>query len=442
MKILAHKNTTSDNRTDHVITSMEKPRRFGLTLLVLVFGVFGVWATLAPLDGAAYGPGTVTVRSYKKIVQHLEGGIVAEIMARDGDLVEEGEPLLVLDDTQSKASLQIATSQLIALRTKEARLIAERNYLDTVTYPDSLQRSDSRVRQEIAAQNEIFEARKASNQGRREILEQRVTQLRNQIAGMQALRESKELLAASYKEELRDTQSLLDQGFSEKTRLRDVERNFASFSGQAAELTANIAATEVQMGEAQLQILQLDSEFLNEVVAELSEVQTSIQDIDERVTAIQDVVDRTTVVSPDSGYVNGMRVHTIGGVIAPGFPIAEIVPESDELIIEASINPNDIDRVSEGQEARIRFSAFGSSAPTIFGTVITLSADSVLDENTGMSYYRALVQVNKESTEGLGELALLPGMPAEVFINTGSRTMLQYLFKPFSNAISRSFNED
>lgn len=442
MKITAAKPGNDSGDTLSVVTNMEGPKRVGLILFFLVFGVFGVWAGFAPLDGAAYAPGSVTVKSYKKVVQHLEGGIVADILARDGDLVRVGEPLLVLDDTQSTSQLEIMNSQYIALKAREARLIAERDGLDTVVYPAELNQADSRVQEEIAAQNEIFRARKNAIEGRIEILEQRIGQLENQVVGMEALRESKQLLAQSYSEELADTRTLLEQGFSEKTRLREAERNFAAFSGEAAELTANIAATEVQIGESRLQILQQRSDFQHDVVNELSEVQTNLKDARERITALQDVVSRTTVLAPDTGIVNGMQVHTIGGVIGPGSPIAEIVPESDELIIEASVSPIDIDRVSEGQEARIRFSTFGSSAPTIFGSVLSLSADSMVNEATGASYYLARVEVDPEGMDELGDLALLPGMPAEVFINTGSRTFLQYLFKPLSNAVARSFNED
>ena len=185
MKIEAQKPAGQTNMDTAIITSMDGPKRIGLTLLFLVFGVFGLWSVIAPLDGAAFAPGTVTVKSYKKVVQHLEGGIVAEILARDGDLVRAGQPLLVLDDTQSTASLEIANSQYIALRAKEARLIAERDGLDRVAYPSSFANSDPRVQQEIAAQNEIFAARKAANEGRIEILEQRINQLENQVVGME-----------------------------------------------------------------------------------------------------------------------------------------------------------------------------------------------------------------------------------------------------------------
>jgi epimerase transport system membrane fusion protein len=423
-------------------TSMSGPKNMGLLIFFLVFGVFGLWAALAPLDSAAFGLGSVTVKSYKKIVQHLEGGIILGVNVRNGDSVRAGEPLLTLDNTQSLAQLAIVNSQFIALKTKEARLIAERDELNTVAYPESLAITDTLVTEEIDAQNEIFLARKASNEGSIEVLEQRIGQLENRNIGLQALKDTKTLLASSFAEELEDTRALLSQGFADKIRLRELERSYATFTGEAAELSSNIASTEIQVGETRLQILQQDKEFRNEVVTELSDTQSQLKDIRERITALEDIVARTIVRAPEAGLVNGMQYHSTGSVIRPGDPIAEIVPQSDELVIEASMSPNDIDRIKEGQEATIRFSSFGSSVPTTYGRVLNLSADSMMDQNTGASFYLARLEVTQEGLENLGDLVLLPGMPAEVFINTGSRTLLQYLFKPFTNAVARSLNED
>ena len=423
--------------------SLRSQKRVGLSLLILVFGGFGGWATLAPIEGAAVAPGTVTVRSYSKFIQHLEGGIIDEITVEDGAEVEQGEPILVLDSTQPKAQLDIANSQLIAMRALEMRLIAERDGLDTVNFPASFDESGESAPEEKSAQEEIFNARKATREGRVDVLKQRIEQLQTQIVGVNALKLSKEKLAESFSEELVDVEELLKDGFSEKTRLRELERNIANLEGEAGDLSANIAGTEMRIGETRLEILQIQTEFLNEVVTELSQVQTNINDVTERIVALSDIVARTTIRAPESGIVNGLQIHTIGGVITPGMPILEIVPQKDDLIIEAQVSLNDIDRVAINQNATIRFSSFGSATvPTIYGKLINLSANRIVDEITGLPYYLARVEVTPEGIDELGDLILLPGMPAEVFISTGSRTMLEYLFKPFSNAMARSFRED
>lgn len=425
------------------LSDIEFPKRFGLILFAFVFGVFGLWSVLAPIEGAAHAPGTVVVKSYKQIVQHLEGGIVREIKVRDGDVVNAGDPLLVLDDTQSLAKLEIANAQFAADKTLEARLIAERDNLDAVSYPANLSSSEFDASAEINAQNQIFESRRIALQGGIEVLQQRIEQLQSSLVGLHALKESKEELASSYNEELEDVRALLEDGFSDRTRLRELQRNASSFSGQAAELTASIASTEIQIGETRLQILQQEKEFRNDVIGQLAEAQTRLKDTTERINALQDVVSRTVVRAPVDGVVNGMQAHTEGGVVTAASEIAQIVPQSEELIIEAQLSPLDIDRVSEGQEAIIRFSTFSQNVvPTIFGSVISISADSFIDEYTGIPYYTARIEVNPESMEELGDLALIPGMPAEAFISSGSRTLLQYLFKPLSNSIARSLIED
>jgi len=208
-------------------------------------------------------------------------------------------------------------------------------------------------------------------------------------------------------------------------------------------LLANISSTEVQIGETQLQIIQQEIEFQNNVVTELSGVQTNVGAVVERVTALEDIVSRTVVRAPDSGLVNGLQVHTIGGVITPGMRIADIVPQEEELIIEAQVIPVDIDRVEVGQRATIRFSSFAlGTVPTLYGEVINISADSMVNESTRSSYYLARVEVSPDSLASLGDLTLMPGMPAEVFIATGERTLLEYLMKPLSNAMARGLRED
>ena len=435
--------TTKQKSTGKFNTDLMLQSRAGVVIFILLFGFGGIWAATAPINGAAIAPGVVIVRSYSKTVQHLEGGIINDIFVENGARVEQGQPILEIDNTQPLAQLEIANSRFAALRALETRLISERDGLTSLTYTSDLLTRGIRAQEEANAQIEIFRARQSSKQGAIEVLNQRVDQLESQKQGLLGLQTSKALLSRSYTEELEDVRELLRQGFSDKNRLRELERNVAQLDGEVAELVANIASTDVQVGESKLQILQLEKDFHNEVVTQLAEVQTQLNDIFEQITALEDVVSRTTVRAPASGFVNGLQVHTIGGVIDPSMRIVDIVPDTEDLVIEAQVSPIDIDRVSIGQDATIRFSTFGSgTVPTVFGEVINLSAESLTNEATGFPYYLARVEVTEESLKELGNMTLLPGMPAEVFIATGSRTLLQYLFKPFSNAMARGLRED
>ena len=423
--------------------SLERPVRIGLTVAILVFGIFGLWSALAPIDSAAWAPGVVVVKSHTKVVQHLEGGIIADILAENGDRVSAGDPLLVLDDTQSLAQLGIATTQYVALKAMEARLVAERDGQSEIRFPRVLDPADAHVVDEMATQRSVFSTRLTTQAGSLEVLRQRIEQLQARLEGLMALKESKQALAASYAEEVADMKTLFDQGYADKTRLRELERNHALISGEAADLLATISSTDIEIGEARLQLLQQQNEYHRDVVAELGEARTRLRDVSERVRALEDIVDRTVVRSPETGIIDNMELHTVGAVIEPGAPIADIVPDADELIIEAKVSPVDIDRVSEGLPATIRFSTFSMGAvPTVHGRLLSVSADSVVEPQTGAAFYRARVEVSAESLKDLGDLSLVPGMPAEVFIATGSRTFLQYLFKPLSNAVARSFRED
>lgn len=427
---------------DAIDTEIDAPRRAGMIIVLLVFGVFGVWAAFAPLNGASHAAGTVTVGSYKKVVQHFEGGIVSEILVRNGDVVAAGDPLLVLDSTQSLAQLEIVNSQFVALSALEARLTAERDNLDEVKYPASLFETNANASAEIEVQNQIFTARKNALQGGTAVLEQRIEQLKSRLDGMAAMKSSKDELASSYGDELEDVRTLLKEGFADKIRLRELERAYATMRGEAAEMTADISSTQMQIGETRLQILQQTNEFQAEVANHLGETQSKLKDVSERVIALNDIVERTIIRAPVDGIINGMRVHTVGAVIGQGVALLDVVPQSEELVVEAKVSVIDIDRVHEGQDATIRFSSFGNRTPTIYGTVQSVSADALIDEATRAPYYLARVTVQPESLESLGNLALIPGMPAEVFITSGSRTFLQYVMKPFSNALARSLIED
>lgn len=438
--------TTNNEQTVKPVNTDDTPiRMIGFTILFLVFGCFGSWAALAPLESAALAPGVVTVKNYRKTVQHLEGGIVKDIRVRDGAEVKAGDLLLVLDDTQARAELEILRGQRFAAVAAEARLKAERDDKNSVVFPDLMKADDPRARDAVTSEKQQFAAREQAKDGEIEVLEQRISQLDSQVNGLQALIASKQELLRSFEEEINDNEALLSEGYVDKQRLRDVQRQKTSLKGEVAEHNASIAGINVQAGETRLQILQLKKDFRAQVVEQLSEVQTRVFDLEERVNAIQDRVSRSEIYAPADGMVLGMSVHTVGGVISPGTPILDIVPESDDLIIEAELSPNDIDRVAAGMSADIRFSAFKSATtPVIEGEIVNISADRLVNEQTGMPYYLARVEVTQVGVGKLatGELKLLPGMPAEVLVNTGARTLLEYLVAPATNAFARSMIED
>jgi epimerase transport system membrane fusion protein len=425
-------------------TNDRSVRLIGAVIVFVTFGIFGTWAFLAPLDSSALAPGVVVVKSYKKTVQHLDGGIVAKILAKDGDLVKEGDPLLILDDTQIKAQLEIARGQYITLAAQVARLKAERNLLKQVEYPEILNNpSDPRTIEAKRAEDNVFHSRINAHDGEIAVLNQRISQISSKIKGLQGQVDSKKQLVNSYAEEMRDLQELLAEGFADKQRLRDIERNHALQSGEIAQLNAEIATNQMLISETRLQILQIQKQFQEEVAGKLSEAQAQLNDVSERVTASQDKLDRVVIKSPASGMVLGLSVHTENGVINPGHAILDIVPQDAELIIEAQVSPMDIDRVAVGLQAEVRFSAFKQSqTPKMNGNVIHLSADRLVDEKTNEPYYQARIELTPESRKDLGKLQLLPGMPAEVLIKTGERTLFEYLAQPATNAFARALIED
>lgn len=425
--------------------SDKKPKLIGLLILFVTFGMFGTWAAIAPLDSAALAPGVVTVKTYRKTIQHLEGGIVEQINVRDGDQVEAGQVLLVLDDTQARAELGIVRGQMIAAQALESRLKAERDQQEKIDFPASFDEEDQRVEEAVLSERQVFQARMNSHLGEVEVLEQRMTQIDEQIRGLEAIIRSKKELMASFNAEIKDLSELLSDGFVDKQRLRDLERQVSNLEGDMADHRSSIAQAKMKQGETRLSILQLKKDFHTEVVNQLSEVQSTLFDLRERERALMDRVERTEVRAPEAGMVLGMAVHTVGGVVQSGAPILDIVPAASDLVIEAQVSPIDIDRVSAGKLADIRFSAFKSATtPVIEGQVEHISADRLTNEETGMPYYLARVELTEEGRSNLEEanLVLVPGMPSEVLINTGERTLLEYLVQPATNAFARSLIED
>lgn len=424
-------------------TSDTKARRQGFGIIFVVFGIFGGWAALAPLDSAANAPGVVTVQSYRKTVQHLEGGIVKELLVRDGDTVRKGDPLIILDDSQVRAEYEINRSQLVAAMAAEARLRAEREGKSVIDFGEAIEPDTKRGQEAQISETQIFNARRNSRLGEISVLQERIGQLNEQIKGLNAMIGTKNNLGKSYTNEIEELRDLLSQGFVDKQRLLEQERKLDMLKSEISDHNSTITKTRLQINETQLQIVQLTKDFNSDVAKQLADVQTQVYDLQERTAAYKDRLSRIVIRAPDDGMVIGMTVHTVGGIIRAATPLLDIVPSISDLIVEVHVLPVDIDRIGVGKTARIRFSAFNSATtPEIEGVVTQVSADRLTDERTGAPYYLAKLRVTEEGEKKLGDRKLVPGMPADALINTGERTMLQYILQPARNAISESMIEE
>lgn len=420
-----------------------KVRRLGLAIVALTFGLFGTWAAFAPLDGAVYAPGVVTVQAYRKTVQHPEGGIVKEVLVHDGDIVKRDAPLIVLDNAQLRFEYEMTRSQLIAAEAMEARLKAERDARTAIDFDGVGDLASSRGEEARQSETQVFNARQGSRQGQISVLRERIGQLNQQIDGLQSMIGAKGQLANSYSGEIGELSDLLKQGYVDKQRLLEQQRKLEMIRAEVADHRSTINRTRLQINETQLQILQIDKDFSAEVAKQLAEVQTRIYDLQEKRSSLEDRLGRIVIRAPDAGMVIGMTVHTVGGVVRPATPLLDIVPSVSELVIEAQVPPVDIDRVAIGKRADIRFGAFNSATtPVIEGEVINVSADRLISEKSGAAYYLTRVRVTEKGARVLGERKLLPGMPADVLIITGQRTLLQYLMQPARNALSQSMIEE
>jgi len=416
----------------------------GMLTILIAFGGFGTWAALASLDSAAIASGVVVVESDRKSVQHLEGGLVKEIRVRDGDRVEKDDVLVRLEDTHAKALHDIVRGELDAALAEESRLIAERDDRDSIVFPaELLARSKmAKVVKSLQGQRHLFTARRNALHGQVSILEKSIAQFQEEIEGLKAEQVAREQQLKILGDELKGLRKLLAQGNVPRNEVLAYERKLAELGGEKGRFKSNVARAEQGIGEARLRIAQLLKSAREEVVAELRQVQERVFGLEERLISAREVLGRTEIRAPTSGIVMGLRFHTTGGVIAPGHEILQVVPVGDRLVIEAHIDPIDIDDVAVGQQATVRLTAFKLRAtPIIVGTLINLSADRLVDEHSGTPYYLARIEVSKEQLASIGNLQLQPGMPVEALIKTGSRTALGYMLSPFSDSINLAFRE-
>ncbi|MCE8034194.1 MAG: HlyD family type I secretion periplasmic adaptor subunit [Halomonas sp.] len=419
--------------------------RFGLLILLLGLGGFAGWAFTAELSVSVVAPGHVAAESFRRTVQHLEGGIVREILVADGDRVMANQPLVVIDDTQARSQLQIARTQYLVHRAAELRLIAEQSGSDTLVMPSELTESDlPRVQEVLALQQALFVARRQSQHGTLEALDEQMVQLRRQIEGLEETVRLGERHLASLRAEENDLRGLFAKGLVNNLRLREVERDLLQLEGEIAGRRAEIGRLGSQLSENRmLREIRLQ-EFHKDVGEQLRDVQARVAEAEERVTSLSDQVLRTVIKAPVSGTVVDRRVHSVGDVVRPGDSLLDLVPLGDGFLIEARVAGRDVDHLYPGQPAEIRFTAFNQRRThTSPAEVVYVSADSQFDEATGARFYRVRLRVSNEGQETMnGHMQLLAGMPAEVMIRTGERTFASYLLKPLADMFARAVREE
>jgi len=424
--------------------SLENEFRTGLRMLVAGVAIFGGWGALIPLASAIVTPGVLVAESNIKKVQHSTGGVVAQILARDGTHVREGDTLVRLDETQTRTNRQMVMAQLNQVRVRIARLVAERDGAKEPSFPIELatMTGDKDIEQLLSSERSQFNARATSRKNQKELLRSHITQLEGEISGLDAQIKAKATQIELIVGELKGVQGLFEKHLVPIGRLTNLQREAARLGGEQAQMSSAITEAQSKINEAKLQIDQIDQSFRSEVLKELRESQDKEVELAERGVVAKDQLDRVDIRAPTSGVVHQLSIHTVGGVISPAEVIMEIVPDSDELQIEARLPPNEIDHVRSGQKSMVRFSAFNQrTTPQLEGVVSYVSADLARDKQTNAAYYTVRVTLPGDQRRRLGELQLVSGMPAEVFLQTGSRTMMSYLLKPISDQLERSFNE-
>ena len=425
--------------------SLGGPIYAGFVVIALFFGGLGGWAALAPLESAAIAPGVVMVDTSRKTIQHLEGGIIAEILVRDGELVEQDQVLVLMDETRADASLNLLEGRYRASVAQQARLVAERDGTGEIIFPDRLlaQTGDPKTTRAIEGQRRIFAERQKALQGQTDILHQRIAQFQEEILGLRGQIESEEEQRRLIAVELEDMNKLLAKKLVPKARVLALERRAAEIKGEISLNIASIARAKQSIGEAELRIRELRTAVRNEAAADLRDVENEIFELEERLRAAQDVAERTEVRAPERGIVVDLRVHTPGGVVGPGERLMDILPVGDDLVVVAKVSPDDIDVVHVGLAAQVRMTAFAARAfIPVEGEVTRVSADQLLDEVTGLAYFEVRIVLDEVSLlSALQGAPLYPGMQAEVMIITGERTTLDYLLQPITQSIERAFRE-
>lgn len=424
--------------------SMKRYQWAGCLAILLVLGSLGAWASLTSISGAVIASGTVVVESNTKRIQHLEGGIVAEILVQEGDTVAAGDHLLRLDRTDAQSELSILDSAHLELLAKIARLRAERDFSKDIDFDEELlsRQIEPEVGALMSGQQRLLQTQNAAIQGRLDQLDERIEQYEDEIKGQVAQQAAKDAQTAYITEELSDLQFLISSGLVPKSRVLALQREQARLGGESGQLSSEMAQISGRISETRLQAIQITDDFRARALDELRDAEARLSEYRERRNAVLARLRRTDIIAPRSGLVHELLVTTIGAVIAPGETVMHLVPEGDPLVVEARVRPQDIDQIVHGQNALLQFpNANTKLTPQINGEVIRISADLSQPGGDVAPFYTIRLRLPEAEESKLGPLVLRPGMPVEAFLQTAERSPLSYLLRPFSDQLRHAFRE-
>jgi membrane fusion protein, type I secretion system len=415
-------------------------------LLVIGFVLgFGIWSAFAPLESAAIASGVVESESSRKTIQHLEGGIVRQILVSDGDTVRTGQTLIALDDTKIRAEVQSLQGQLWDATAREARLQAEQQGHEQLLFsarPETARKESASAAAVLKAQQGIFEARRQVFQSQVAVIGEKRLQVEKEIVGLKAQETAVAQRTGIAREELDMVATLVNKGLERRPRLLNLEREVADLQGRRGEIAAHISRAEQVINESQATLLKLESDRQHEIAQSLREAQNQLFQLRERLRAAEDQLSRTEVKAPEDGVVTELRIHTPGGVIGAGAPLMDLVPRQDRLIVTARVKPEDIDVVHPGLNADVHLLPYNQRrAPRLNGTVTHVSADRLVDKRTEQPYYATKIRV-QDTRMAANDIRIIPGMPAQVFITTGRGTVALYALRPLLDSFHNAFSED
>jgi membrane fusion protein, type I secretion system len=415
-----------------------------LVVVVLLVGGLGGWAATSEFSGAVIAQGQLVVDTSVKKVQHPTGGVVAELLVRDGHHVKAGDVVIRLDDTQTRANHQIVSKGLDEMAARRAREESELDGDETIKFPETLlsRRDDPEVARLVSGETKLFETRRKTREGLKSQLGERVLQSEEEIRGLTAQIASKEKQIEWIQQELEGVRDLWAKKLVQFNRVTSLEREQARLEGERGQLIASTAQSKGKISETKIQILQIEQDMRTEVGKDLAEIRSKTAELVEKKVAAEDQLKRVDIRAPQDGMVHQLDVHTVGGVVSAGQQIMLVVPAADKLIVEAKVQPQDIDQVRIGQVAVMRFTNFNSrTTPELNGKVSLVSADVTLDQRTGLSFYTVRIAMTPEEMAKLEEHKLIPGMPVEVFIQTTIRTVVSFFIRPFQDQIAKAFRE-